>query len=504
MEPARRSHDPLAVALANASLLNVGYLMLGRWRAAVRAGGVTLALILILALSVRSVWLEIVVLLWWLALIAHGWYLAGGREGRTDRGQRLVALGITIPVLVAVGFLRFDAARIEGSAAQAHREGDCSRATSIMNELRPRHLLADAPLTVRVETAAEACAVLLRAGRQSDRLEAAETLRVYAARPGALWKGATGRRADLILAQAADELDTALTGDTEAMKTGFGHLSAVLKGFPGQEGKVTQVLNGFLGGLPLQNPCATREITDWLRQRPAGGDVLDRAGDVVPRLAPAAIVGCGGQFMAAKEWRQAREQYRELLAQYPRHELAGKAEQGVRQAGQEIELANVRGLLKTPAGGGQPAYCSKPAVYSGADPYKGRGPHRAMLFGQKDHKKQLPGSWLAKDPADATLVICAGESKFGSRVASCPYRAERAPHRVSSVSFRKEKVPVRAYELRTGKRVGATSIQISGKTCPRRLPYFIFGDVDTGPPSKVYVDSAKKDVRAAYSGLIKP
>src|SRR4051794_26305915 len=93
----RAGPDPLAVALGNASLLSVGYLMLGRRVLAFGAGVVTLLLISVLVSVARS-WCEFVVLLWWAAVIAHGWFLAGGRTHRvTVRGQRLVAFGALVP-----------------------------------------------------------------------------------------------------------------------------------------------------------------------------------------------------------------------------------------------------------------------------------------------------------------------------------------------------------------------------------------------------------------------
>lgn len=499
MDPAGRSRDPLAVALANASLLNIGYAMLGRRRWAMGTGAVTVVLIVVLALFARSVWFEIVILLWWPALISHGWHLAGGRAGRADRRQRLIALGVALPVLVAVGFLRFDGARVERTAAEAHRGGDCSRALSIMDGLGAGHRLADAPLTVRVETAGEACELLVRAGRQNDRLQAARTLETYAAHPGALWKGVEDRRADLFLAQASAELDTALTGDANALTAGFGHLSTVLTGFPGREGRVTGILDAFSARLPVEDACSTKAITDWLGRRPADGGPLDQAAGVVPRVAPAAILGCGDRFMADDEWKQAREQYKQLLARYPEHDLAAKAEDGVKKAGLAIELANVRRLTK------DGDYCSHPARYSGAEAYKGNGPHRALLFGRSDHKEKLPSSWLAKDPAKATLVICAGETEYGSKVATCPYENRLSRYFPTDVTFRKKKIPVRVYELRTGKRVSPKSLQISGTFCPRTLHYTTYsGLVDISPPSKVYVKSSAANIRAAYASVIKP
>src|SRR5205809_338768 len=59
-----QAHDPLAVALGNASLLSVGYLILGRRKLAVAAGLVTIALVSVLV-SVARPWCQVVVLVWW-------------------------------------------------------------------------------------------------------------------------------------------------------------------------------------------------------------------------------------------------------------------------------------------------------------------------------------------------------------------------------------------------------------------------------------------------------
>src|ERR1700749_3274262 len=91
---------PLAVAVGNASLLGAGYLMLGRRWTAVATGGVTLGLVILLG-TVRSLWTEAALVVWWAAMIEHGFLLAGGRtHGSTVPRQRIVALGIALPVLL--------------------------------------------------------------------------------------------------------------------------------------------------------------------------------------------------------------------------------------------------------------------------------------------------------------------------------------------------------------------------------------------------------------------
>jgi hypothetical protein len=477
-EPAAPSRDPLAVALANASLLSAGYVMLGRRWLAIGAGLVTVVLVTILAAVARSVWFEVVVLLWWAAVTAHGWYLAGGRLRRTRQGgvrkQRFIALGVAVPVLLATGLLRFDASEIEQDAAEARHNGDCAQALAALDRLWVGHSVTNAPLAARRDDTVRACG---------------------------------------LLATATDELGTSRTGDTEALETGFSGLSAVLAELPGHEKVVERVLNGFLDGLPTEDSCATSAITDWLGQRRAGGDVLDRAVDVVPRIAPAAIVGCGDDLMARNDWEGARARYQQLLDQYPDHDLAARAGEGVKQATQSIELANVRGLLEDSYAGSQPAYCSSPAPYSGAAPYGVNGPDRALLFGPRgswphpdddDYRRKLPADWLARDAADAVLVLCAGDTEFGAPVETCPYESNFGISGYQDVTFRKIAIPVRAYELRTGRLVADTRLEIGGASCPAVVEYTSYISFDTGPPSEMYVTASESDVRAAFGSLITP
>ncbi len=530
--PARRSceprppfgrGDPQAAALANASLLGIGYVLLGRRRLAVGVAAATIVLVAILASGAQSTWFRAAVLLWWVALIAHGWYLAGGwprrserDAGNTGRGrppgavrkQRLVALGVAAPVLLAFAVLRIDASAMERDAAEAHREGDCARAVSTLDELWAGHQVADARLVARADDSIEACELLLEAERQAedDRLRAAQTLETYQDHPAALWEGAPGRRADLVLAEAAEELDSATRGgDTAALSTGFDHLSAVLGEFPGQKPEVDEVLDGFLDALPVADACDTKDLTDWLDRRPTSDDALDRAADIVPRIAPAAIVECGDDAMADDHWDQARERYQQLLDEYPDHDLAAQATDGVERAETAIEFDQLRELLAPGSGssGDQPAYCDDPAPYRGAEPFRSDGSNPALIYGEPDsHAGHLPSSWLADSAGDAVLVICVGDLKEGTSVATCRY--ETPLHDFGKdVTFHNRRFPVEVYEVRTGEQVSDTRMEIGGTSCPSYVEYEYYG-IDSGPPSDMYVDSSPSDVRGAYESLITP
>jgi hypothetical protein len=458
--PGPQARDPLAVALGNASLLGVGYLLLGRRALAAAAAAVTVVLVAVLV-AVGHVWCEVVVLVWWAAGIVHGWFLAGGRtRGTAVRRQRLVALGTAVAVLLAVGLLRFDASRIAHHVTEARERGDCAGVLSAQGGVWFGDRIGDAPLTARGDDSVRACHRL---------------------------------------ATARAELTTGLGGDTGALKDGFGILAGVLAE-PGNGRTVETVLNGFLNRLPTKDNCHTVTVTDWLRDRKPSHDTLDRSAATATRTAPAALAGCGDDLMAAKNWKQARTRYRQLLDQYPADGLAAKARKGVERATLSIELANVRSLLNGPTGI-EPDYCAKPAKYSGAPP-RGKGTGRALFYGNDTYREKLPGSWLTTDVTHAALVVCAGDKEHGTSVRTCPYENKLSPYFPTQVTFHKIAIPVKVYELRTGRLVTGRKVQISGASCPAKLWYTTYtGLTDIGPPSDVYVKASTADVRAAFRPL---
>lgn len=459
-----RAHDQLAVALGNASLLGVGYLMLRRRRLAVAAAVVTVVLVSRLVSTARPAY-EIAVLVWWVAVVAHGWFLARrGGNGVVLRRQRVVALCVTLSVLLAVALLRFDASSIGRSVTEARERGDCAGVLSAQDRVWFGHRVADAPLAARGDETVEAC----------DRLRSART-----------------------------ELNTALTGNTDALDEGFGTLASVLAE-PGNEKTVEKTLTGFLGSLPAKDPCTTVTVTEWLRDRERSHDVLDRSAAAAKRTAPAALVGCGDDLMSDSSWQNALTHYERLLDRYPGDDLADKARKGARKATQSIELANVRSLLAPGGTGSQPEYCSRPAKYSGAKPM-GKGTNRALFYTGstygEDYSDKLPGSWKAADAADAVLVVCMGEDTFGSSVRTCPYQG-RSSGSTTYVTFHKIAIPVKVYEVRTGKLVAKRKIQINGSSCPSLITYFTSSDSDSGPPTTRYVTESKSDVRSAFRPLV--
>ncbi|WEV26447.1 hypothetical protein OYE22_15485 [Streptomyces sp. 71268] len=464
--PRKRVYDPLAVALGNASLLGVGYLLLGRRLLALVQVAGAVALVAVL-LDRAEPWCEFAVLGWWLLTTAHGWYLARRGDPRTTaRGYRLVAAGLTLAVLLTVGLLRLDAAGIEDDVTRARARGDCAAVLAAHDQVGFGQRLADAPAAERGDAVVEVCRRLLSSG---------------------------------------DELNYGLHGDVDTRKlaSGFNTLSDVLKQ-PEYTEAVARTLDGFLRSLPLSSACDTVRVTDWLRARKTRHDVLDRVSTTVRRTAPEALVDCAEALHGREEWGQALDLYQQLLDQYPESSLSDQARKGAHRATLAIELATVRERLGD-AYGGQPSYCSKPAKYSAAPKAREGATNRALIYGNDEYTDRLPKSWRADDATRAALVVCVGETEAddrGSAVRTCPYQAKNAVGGVKQVTFHKIAIPVKVYALRTGQLVADRTVEIGGTSCPRWLRYEYYL-TDFGPPSDMPVKETTADVRAAFEPLVR-
>ncbi len=413
-----RAHDPWAVAVANASLLGIGYLMIGRRRLAAANVLITLVLITVLAVLARSVWMEIVVALWCTTVIGHGFAVAARAPRSRIWRHRAIAFAVTLAVLASVALLRDDADAIGHRVDLARDAGDCARAAADARRVWFGDRVADAPRMAGIDRTVHACELTRSAGIQ---------------------------------------LDTALGGDIASLAAAFTTLHTVLTRFPGHEVIVRKTLDRFLAKLLANDACHTVTVTDWLTRRPADGTLLDHASTVAARSALTAFHGC--------------------------------------------QLATLRKLLQAPYPGGQPDYCSHPQPYGGAKAYGRPGPDAALVFGNDSDTSQFPAEWRAHDAADAVLILCAGPTRFGDAVQTCPYHSETTRW-AGDITFQKHAIPLRAYEVRTAHIVFDGQIQIDGASCPQHLSYTFHG-IDV-PPSHVYVSSADSDVRAAFNSLINP
>lgn len=459
-EPPSAPCDPPAAALGNASLLGIGYLMLRCWKLAAFTLIGTVWLLNVAA-STASTWAEILLLLWWAAGIAHGWSLAHGRaEHVVRRGQRAGALAVTLAVLLTAGMLRFDAYGVEDRVTEGREGGDCEAAVAAQGEVRWGHRLAAAPVVEPGEAAVAAC----------HRLENA----------------------------ASALADVARTGETDGLERGFRILTEVLDE-PGNEQTVRTVLDAFLDGLPTEDPCATADITGWLHDRKPTRDVLDRSAATAARAEPAALTGCGDDLMAEEDWQQARARYQYLLDEYPDDARTDKARSGVAKADRALELDRVRRLLSGTTGVDS-GYCARPVKYSGAPPYR-KGLNQALFLGDAEYTDKLPAGWRTPDPTEAALVVCADTAEHGTSVETCSYENDRSEYLPHEVTFYKIKIPLKVYELRTGKRIDPREVQISGGSCPGVLHYKSYGTYDLGPGDQ-FVSTAESDVRDAFRPVL--
>ncbi len=460
--PASPPCDPVAAALGNASLLGIGYLLLGRRQLAALVVAGTGWLLYVTA-STADTWAETLLLAWWAACTAHGWSLAHGRaEHAARRGQRAGTLAVAVAVLVTAVLLRVDANGIHSRVDEAREDGDCEAAVAAQGEVWWGHRLAGAPVVEPGDAVVDACRRLERAAS----------------------------------ALAAAERD----GDTEDLKRGFSILAEVLRQ-PGNEATVATALTTFLDALPTRNSCDTADLTAWLRDRKPTRDVLDRSAATATRTQPAALLECGDALMAEGNWQQARTRYQHLLDAYPHDARTSEARSGVRKAALAIELDTVRRLVETTYSANS-GYCATPAKYSAAPPYR-KGSHRALFLGDTEYTGQLPGDWRTDDPTKAALVICADTARNGADMETCSYENKQFEHFPHEVTFHKVKVPLKIYELRTGKRINPHSIQISGTSCPSVLHYEYYGTYDYGPGSEELASTTTSDIRDAFRPIVK-
>lgn len=439
--------DRLTAAAGNASLLGIGYLWLGRWGWAVVTTPLTITLVVLLGTGAPRLWLEALFLVWWAALIAHGWYLAG----RTPvPGRRALALLVSVAVLVGIGYVRLDAAGIDDSITEARETGDCGTARSARDRIWFGHRVVDGSMVGRGERTSQAC----------DRL----------------WEARTS------LQQA----------DPAGLTSGYRELGAVLAELPGHDRMVGSVLDGFLGSLPGREPCELVVLTDWLRKRPASNNLLDRTAAVAPKVAPAALIGCADESAERNDWDNALPRYRQLLSQYPGHQLAARAKQGVQRATEGLQLQHLFAL-----GDG---YCEKPAVYSAAVPHRKGAMNRAIVYHPDEYGDmyldKLPEEWQA-DGSEAAIVVCIGERAAGAPIRTCPYRSE-ADGKIRNVTFSKMAFPVRTYELRTGRLLLNTKVEIGGSTCPATLTGFGPGD-----QLRMLATPSESALRAAFARVFR-
>ncbi|WP_410791480.1 hypothetical protein [Kribbella sp. C-35] len=421
-----RPHDPLAVALGNASLLGLGYFLIRRWFFGLLGLAGTAAL-LVLMYQRKDTAYQFGLLGWGLLQVLHGLFLATRPPERTASiPKRIVAAVVTLAVITSGVVLKRGAAEVADKVTAARRAGDCAKVVQAQDKVWFGDRLVAGQDMDRGDGDVEICGTLDTA------------------------KGHLTRAAEL--------------GEVASLKDGYAVLGTIASD-PRQQATAGAVMDRFVKDLQGMQPCALITMTEWLRTRNLSKNLLDRANAVIPRIEPNALLACANDYASRATWVTARAMYQRLVTTYPKAKQAVRARAGLVKATLAIELDNVRSLVST---GG---YCSTPAKYSGAKPYH-RGFNPAIFLGDgSQYADQLPAAWSIDDPYRATVVVCTETPGMGAAVQTCPYVPESNPYggEVSYVTFRKVTVPAKVYELRSGRLVLSTTVQMSGEACPYRL-----------------------------------
>lgn len=497
--------DPVAVIMGNASLLGIGYLLVGRRVLGFFCALISVGLFAVIGGVEHAGWVQWLLLAWWAGTIGHGWRVARRRPTTTLLGQRVGAGVLAVVVLGTFVIVRVDLDGRADDAFAAHERGECGHTLSVVDDVGFWQRVGDGPVADRLFDAAQACRLVQRARTQArtDRLLAAETMANYERLPGARWTGARRYHGDLLLDQASADLRAGLAeGDQPAVEKGFDLLATLRAEFPNRQEDTDEVREAFLAGLPTDDACRTVDVTDWITEQDAETDDLDRARTVAATVAPAALLTCADTRLAANDPTGARAGYQQVLDTYPNDPGVARAKRGVTLATWAIQLNEVRALVKTTYSDELPEYCTNPKPYGAARPYTGHGTFPVMVFGQDTQRNVLPKNWRATDPKHATLIVCAGEVEYGDVVRTCIYYKNSGLGAGVRVPFHKQKVPVQVYELRTGRKIANFGLQIDGAACrPEFIDYTAPIGLDPGPGPQ-YVEASPENIRAAYRTMI--
>lgn len=480
-QPLRGDADPIAAVAGNATMLGIGYMLLRRPILAVVALCGTGFLTWSAAVQVENPLWRFLLPAWGLAMILHAWWLTRRTvpsvlvdPAGAVRRLRFFAGTAAALVLLSLGWFRIDAWWIVHDAEAAQAAGDCEDAVAALGTLDAVHRVAFGPVTTRADEEREACGILLAALEEAPS-EAAEGLGEYLEHPGALWDGAGPERAALLLEAAAEGGALDLTD----VENAFAQLETTLDEHPGQAGAVRGVVEAFTAGLVDMPPCHGYAADHWLAEQDWDAPELAEPAAAAAADAPVRTLRCGQEWADGGDLETAAALYREFLTEYPEHELAAEAADGVLDTG---------------------SYCADPVAYPGAPAYSGRGPHPMRLQGTTSEDRGFPAEWLGEDAAGTELVVCV-TAEVGDYQDSCRY--QRSDGSTLWATFYAHRFDITAYELRTGEEVAAYSRQI-GKACPDTMDntystvYFSYSG-DFMSLASEYTDA---EFRGMFSGIV--
>ena len=510
-----RPADPLAVALGNATLFGVGYLLKRRKLAAVGAAVVSITLMVIIGLLAPPAWLwHALLLLWWLTMIVHGALTARRPTRRTPssaevppldkplvRRHRLIAATAAAIVLASAVGVAVEGRLLEASGTRSHQAGDCLEAIPTLERVGARHRIVDPLAARRAEDNLEACRILRGAIVNAKALpeQASDMMARYAEHPAALWPDASVRRVDLLLRAAETEFTLSLRDDDiERLAHGVELLTRVLELDSSRVDDVDTVLAAYARHLPGAQPCDATALFDWIAEH----DPLDGFADRVAAVAPPIMLDCGERLLPTAPY-EARDVYQALLDRYPEADVADSARDGLDEAEAAIEAGKLRGKFS----GTRSTYCDDPVPYRKAPPYQGSGPHLFVLGEDPEMpdthippeyrtndtvlRHSLPHEWYADEPTEATLVLCATSEK-GQLLTVCAYEGDLY------LPLHRQRIHVRAYEVRTAEIAFELTMEIGNNGCPRI--YYSYFD----PPTMLYAPTVADQVRSALRPKIAP
>ncbi|MET7280342.1 hypothetical protein ABZS29_19045 [Kribbella sp. NPDC005582] len=271
------------------------------------------------------------------------------------RNSRRLQAGVAalLVALIGLGWLRYDAGRINHAVDAARAAGDCGQVAVAQERYGFGHRIAAWSLVTE-----------------------AEDVKVC------------GRLAD-----AGDQMDKLFAGDLQTFARGFRTLNTTLDD-PDQQAPVGVALDKFLRKLPGNRPCATVEVAEWLNDRKPLRTPLDRTYTVIHELEPAALLKCATETMDQVGTRdQAEVFYERLVKRYPANPLVAKAKTALAAIDRQKEQEEIVDLISR-SDSDPEAYCNTPVGFSQAAPY-GRGVNQAVVVGGDDRTAMLPTAWQA-------------------------------------------------------------------------------------------------------------
>ncbi|WP_156754516.1 tetratricopeptide repeat protein [Actinokineospora pegani] len=412
--------DPWAAAVANASLLGLGYVLLRRWRLAAGTGLATAALLTVL-IATRSVWAQVALAAWWALMIAHGWRLAARGPVAASPGQRGFALAVALPVVLVVAAVRTEAAIIDNAVDQARADRDCAAAVAATDRVHTTHRVGAAPLAADLDRVRAACAAVADARAHIAALRA-------------------GR---------ADEVNDVLRALSRALPDGKPFVDAEME--------------HLFESIERDTDCAAGAITSVLHDAAPGDALVEQARAAADRIAPPALLRCAERYESYGDLDESLDLVTRLATDHPDAPEAGKAKDAVHRLGKAIERRDIRALMRDTATG--PRYCANPKGFSDA-PEVAAGSGNRVLVLDFTETVTLPGSMRTTELDEAALVLCVRSLDLGPQVDSCDFTADGVP---LLVRYHKAVVSFSLFELRTGKRLASDTVTVDGASCPSTI-----------------------------------